>query len=138
MEYAVDELAMKKIKLEIKNENENRYKNVTEHLNDNMSTISKFLLQLSTEKGVSNWPIMLPFTEYGFELSKQNFWDSVSVRYGWEISKLPPICPCGSKFYIQHGLSCKKGGFVTIRHTLQLKYYRKYAATRKLNRNLFR
>ena len=41
-----------------------------EHLKENKSDISKRLLQLSTEKGVSNWLTMLPISEYGFELSK--------------------------------------------------------------------
>ena len=82
MEYTVDELAIKKIKLEIKNEKENTYKHIMEHLKDNMSEKSKRLLQLSTEKGVSNWLTMLPIAEYGFELSKQQFWDSISLRYG--------------------------------------------------------
>ena len=81
-----------------------------------MSKISKLLLQLSIEKGVSNWLTILPIAEYGFELSKQQFWDSICLIYGWEISKSPTTCPCGSKFDIQHSMSCKKGGFVTIRH----------------------
>ena len=115
MEYTVDELAIKKIILEIKNEKENTYKHIMEHLKDNMSEKSKRLLQLSTEKGVSNWLTMLPIAEYGFELSKQQFWDSISLRYGWEISKLP-TCPCESKCDIQHCMSCKNGGFATIRH----------------------
>ena len=113
----MDELSIKKIKLEIKNEKENTYKHIMEHLKDNMSEKSKRLLQLSTEKGVSNWLTMLPIAEYGFELSKQQFWDSISLRYGWEISKLPTTYPCGSKFDIQHhSMNCKKGGFLTIRH----------------------
>ena len=29
------------------------------------------------------------------------------------------MCPCGSKLDIQHSVSCKKGGFVTIRHNLR-------------------
>ena len=29
---------------------------------------------------------------------------------------LPISCPCGNKFDIQHSLSCKKGGFIYIRH----------------------
>ena len=70
MEYMVDELTIKKIKLKIKNEKENRHKNVMEHLKDNMSEKSKRLLQLSTERSVSNWLTMLPIAEYGFELSK--------------------------------------------------------------------
>ena len=31
-------------------------------------------------KGVSNWLTILPIAEYGFELHKQNFWDSISLR----------------------------------------------------------
>ena len=32
------------------------------------------------------------------------------------MSNLPPMCPCGSKLNIRHNMTCKKGGFVTIRH----------------------
>ena len=74
------------------------------------------LLQLSTGKSVSNRLTMLHIAEYRFELSKQHFWDSVSLRHRWEISKLATMCLCGSKFDIQQTMSCKKGGFVTIRH----------------------
>ena len=42
----------------------------------------KRLVKISTEKGVLNWLSMLPSTEHGFELSKQQFWDSVRLRYG--------------------------------------------------------
>ena len=87
-----------------------------EHLKENMSEKSKRLLQLSTDKGVSNWFTMSPTAKYGFEFSKQQFWEYICLRYGWEISKLPTTCPCGNKFDIQHSMSCKKGGFVTIRH----------------------
>ena len=82
-----------------------------EHLKENMSKKSKRLLRLSTKKGGSNWLTMLSITKYGFELSKQQFWDSICLRYGWEISKLPTICPCGSKFDIQHSMGCKNGAF---------------------------
>ena len=37
------------------------------------------------------------------------------LRYGSEIANLPTFCPCGSKFDIQHSISCNKGGFVRIR-----------------------
>ena len=87
-----------------------------EHLKEIISEKLEQILQLSTEKCVSNWFTMLPIADYGFELSKQQFWDSISLRYDWEISKLPTTSPCGSKFDIQHSMSCKKGGFVTIRH----------------------
>ena len=33
-----------------------------------------------------------------------------------EIPSLPTDCVCGVKFSVQHAMSCKKGGFVTLRH----------------------
>ena len=48
-----------------------------EHLKENMSEKSKRLLQLSTDKGVSNWLTMSPIAKYGFEFSKQQFWEYV-------------------------------------------------------------
>ena len=82
-----------------------------------MSKKSQLLLQLSPEKGVFNLLTMLPIAEYGFELSKQQSWDSTSLRCEWEISKLTTMYSCGSKFDIQQSMSWKKGGFVTIRHS---------------------
>ena len=32
-----------------------------------------------------------------------------------EITSLPITCPCESKFDIQHSISCKKDGFISIR-----------------------
>ena len=47
-----------------------------------MNEKEKQLVKISTEKGVSNWLTMVPNTEHGFELSKQQFWVSVRLRYG--------------------------------------------------------
>ena len=41
MEYTMDELAIKKIKLEIKKEKENAYKYIMEHLKENIPEKSK-------------------------------------------------------------------------------------------------
>ena len=54
--------------------------------------------------------------EYNYILNKQQFWDSIRLRYGWSVPGLPSKCPCGENFNIQHAMSCKKGGYVTIRH----------------------
>ena len=40
----------------------------------------------------------------------------IHIRYDWELTRLWENCVCGVKFGLQHALSCKKGGFVTIRH----------------------
>ena len=44
------------------------------------------------------------------------FWDLIHIRYGWELTRLSENYVCKVKFGLQHVLSCKKGGFVTIRH----------------------
>ena len=71
---------------------------------------------MSIQTGVSNWLTVLAITEFGFEFSKQQFWDLIRLRYGWEISNLPTSCSCISKFDIQHSMSFKKGGVVSMQH----------------------
>ena len=58
----------------------------------------------------------LPLKEFGYDLNKEQFWDALRNRFNWVIPKLPSECACGSKFNVQHAISCKKGGFVTLRH----------------------
>ena len=49
-----------------------------------MNGKEKGLVDISTLTGVSNWLTVLPITEFGLELSKQQFWDSIRLRNGWE------------------------------------------------------
>ena len=49
-----------------------------------MNDKEKCLVDISALTGVSDWSTVLPITEFGFELSKQPFWDSIRLRYGWE------------------------------------------------------
>ena len=58
----------------------------------------------------------MPIKEEGFQIDKQSFWDLIKIRYGHQFTRLPNGCACGSKFDLEHSLSCKKGGFVTIQH----------------------
>ena len=75
---------LEKLKTEIKKTIEEKYKNVIERLTTEMNDKEKRLVDISTLKGVSNLLTVLPFTESGFELSKQPFWDSIRLQYGWE------------------------------------------------------
>ena len=52
----------------------------------------------------------------GYDLNKEQFWDGLRIRYNWELRKLPSHFACGNKFNLTHALSCKKGGFVSLRH----------------------
>ena len=38
------------------------------------------------------------------------------MRYGWQLERLPANCERGVTFSTQNALSCKKGGFVSLRH----------------------
>ena len=66
--------------------------------------------------GAYNWLTALPLKESQYELTKQQFWDALRLRYGWSIPSLPSTCVCGKKFDLNHATSCKKGGFITLRH----------------------
>ena len=49
-----------------------------------MNDKEKRLVDISTLTGVSNWLTVLPITEFGLELSKQQFWDSIRLQSSWE------------------------------------------------------
>ena len=38
------------------------------------------------------------------------------MRYNGALSRLPSVCECAMKFDLTRALSCKKGGFVSLRH----------------------
>ena len=71
---------------------------------------------MSTEKGYSVWLTSLPIHEFGFTLHKRAFQDDLALRYNWQPLQAPSVCGCGTKFSIEHSLSCPKGGFPSIRH----------------------
>ena len=74
------------------------------------------LIDLNCEKGASLWLSTLPIKEEGYVIAKNLFWDLIRLRYGWNLKRMPTRCECGSNFNIEHALSCKKGGFVSLRH----------------------
>ena len=49
-----------------------------------MNDKEKSLVDISTLTRISNWLAVLPVTEFGLELSKQPFWESIRLRYDWE------------------------------------------------------
>ena len=73
-------------------------------------------MNLSQEKGASNWLTVLPIEEFGFSLHKGAFRDSLALRYGLPLHNIPSTCSSGSHFTVEYALSCPKGGYPTIRH----------------------
>ena len=79
----------------------------------------------SRDKGASSWLTAVPLVDQGLVLNKQEFRDSLrlrynmplsDLRYSMPLSDLPSKCVCGEKYTVCHALSCKKGGFVAQRH----------------------
>ena len=52
----------------------------------------------------------------GFDLNKKEFRDKLHLRYDWSIPDEPAVCVCGDNFDTDHGMICKKAGFITMRH----------------------
>ncbi|MCP3679780.1 MAG: hypothetical protein GY782_05735 [Gammaproteobacteria bacterium] len=73
-------------------------------------------LQLAQEKGCGAWLTALPLQSMGYVLNKQEFRDSIRLRYGWGIADIPSYCVCGEKNDIDHTLICKTGGHIIFRH----------------------
>ena len=48
-------------------------------------------------------------------MSKSDFWGAVRLRYGLPLKRLPSQCGYSKPYTVQHAISCKKGGFVTLR-----------------------
>ena len=80
LQYHVIEENLKKLKTEIKKSKEENYKYGIERLATEMNDKEKRLVDISTQSGVLNWLTVLPTTEFGFELPKQLFWDSIRLR----------------------------------------------------------
>jgi hypothetical protein len=63
------------------------------------------------------WPSVIPNPFDGMELSQEEFQDNLAICYSLHPRGLPGHCNgCREPFTVEHGLSCKKGGFVGQQH----------------------
>ena len=51
-----------------------------------------------------------------FSLTKRKFYDGIRLQYAWDLKNLPSECVCKAHSNVDHALSCKMGGFVTLRN----------------------
>ena len=63
-----------------------------------------------------HYPLVVPIKELGFALHKRAFRDAIAPRYGWPLHLMPSLCRCGESFEVDHVMSCRHGGFHTLRH----------------------
>ena len=94
LQYDIIKDSLKKFKIEIKKSIGEKYKNVIKRLTTKVNDTEICLGDISTLSRVSNWLTVLPGFEFGFQLSKKQFWDSDMVG---ETCNLPATCPHGSK-----------------------------------------
>ena len=110
------ETDVQNIKRKIKNQKQKKHQAKLENIRSYLTEEQIRLNNLNQEHGSSSWLTTLPLSEEGYDLTKQLFWDLIRIRYGWILTKLPAYCECGEKLDLQHALSCKKGGFVSLWH----------------------
>ena len=75
-----------------------------------------------TSDSASIWLSYLPLKHERPSLTKQEFFTANLLRYGWELKRLPHECVCKVKYNIDHALTCKTGGFVTLRCNCHRRY----------------
>ena len=101
---------------EVRKMKRERSTQIATDLSQTLSISLKRSMDLAQEKGASTWLTSLPIQEFGFALHKRTFQDAVALRYNWQPLKAPSTCTSGTKFSVEHALSCPKGGFPSICH----------------------
>ena len=104
------------VKREIRSEKSKRHEAKRKTIIERLPIHQRRAVEISSEKGASIWLTTIPLIEEGYNIPKNVFWDLIRLRYGWNLKRLPAKCECGETFTIEHSLTCKKGGFVSLRH----------------------
>ena len=81
---------------------------ILQRLRNDMSDEQRRLNEINRQQGASTWLTTLSIKEEGYTVNKNCFWYLLRLRYGWQLQRLPTT--------LDHALSCKKGGFISLRH----------------------
>ena len=115
-EFTLDRQAENRIDAEIRKKREQYYKNILEDLKNRMSKEKLRGNEIAQMKGASAWLTALPLKEEGYVLSKREFFDAITIRYMWDVKRLPSKCVCGKGFTVTHAMTCTNGGYIHRRH----------------------
>eukprot|EP00794_Sanderia_malayensis_P011438 gene11438-biopygen9117 len=90
------------------------YASIIAFLRENMTSSQCKAYEIACSDGASIWLSSLPLKSKHFHLSKREFPDGIFLKYTRNLKNLPSECVCKAKFSVDHALSCKIGGFVTL------------------------
>ena len=88
-----------------------RIKEKIDAVHDNLPEDAQRFMEQSQDRGASSWVNAIPIEEEGFNVNKQEFFDSLRLRYNLPLPDLPSLCACGKPYSVFHALECSKGGF---------------------------
>ena len=108
--------SLKTIREKIRTSKTTTNQTTLDHVLVELSPVQKRANEINQMKGSSSWLTSLPLADEKFVLNKREFYDAISIRYHWNLKRLPDYCACGKRFEINHAISCLKGGFVHRRH----------------------
>ena len=106
--YIQDQRAEHSIDLEIKNSRRQHQERVLTGLRSRMTKEQLRGNDVAQMKGASSWLTSLPLKDEGYVLNKREFFDSLYMRYNWDLKRLPTNCACSQKFTMDHALQCHK------------------------------
>ena len=90
--FQINKEEIKKTKNNLKTAKQITYQKKLQELSSNMNEQFKRNIEIIRETGSSNWLSVVPVKEYNYTLNKQQFWDSLRLRYNWPIPGLPATC----------------------------------------------
>ena len=104
--YVQDRRAENAVVLEINKEKKQYQERLLTSLRSKMTKNQLRGNDVAQMKGASAWLTSLPLKDEGYVLNKREFFDSVSMRYRWDLKRLPTNCVCSQKFTMDHALQC--------------------------------
>ena len=112
----LDLVSVVQVKKGVVKQKEERLQQEYNQIQEQLPALQKRALEFAQEKGASSWLSCIPVQTAGYTLNKDEFRDSVSLRYGWKLKSIPKHCACGKNSDVDHLLSCSKGGYSCLRH----------------------
>ena len=122
-------LPMKHDLKELRKSQEKCYKAKAEELRTMESEVAQKqrMVELSS-KCTNSWLHAMPISAQRRYMSKNEFQDALSLRYGMQIKGVALKCACGDTNSTIHANNCKLGGHITRRHDAMRNFLQQKAA----------